>query len=80
MIQLRDRTHDFLLRRQKEETASQDYKIRRLAIDFNASLITDVRLAELAVDAIDKYDSKDLEILPYQSYVTSQISIGPQKK
>ena len=75
VIQLRDKTHDFLLRRQKEETASHDYKIRRLATDFNASLITDVRLAELAAEAIDKLNPEDLEIQPYQSYVKTQLSV-----
>ena len=75
VIQLRDKTHDFLLRRQREETASQDYKIRRLATDFNTPLITEIRLAELMAEALDKYDVRDMEVLPYQSYVKSQVQV-----
>jgi carbamoyl-phosphate synthase len=73
VIQLRDKTRDFALRRQTEATAGQDYFVRRFAIDFNTPLITDERLAELLVDAISLYGKGDLEIEPYASYVPKRL-------
>jgi carbamoyl-phosphate synthase len=73
VIQLRDKTKDFVLRRQTESTATQDYYVRRLAIDFNAPLVTEERLAELLVEALLLYSPETLEIKPYQYYVPKQI-------
>eukprot|EP00455_Lapot_gusevi_P057018 TRINITY_DN9593_c0_g1_i2.p1 TRINITY_DN9593_c0_g1~~TRINITY_DN9593_c0_g1_i2.p1 ORF type:complete len:227 (-),score=34.88 TRINITY_DN9593_c0_g1_i2:837-1517(-) len=69
VIQLRDKSRDFVLRHQTEETASQDYYVRRYAVDFNTPLVTEIRLAELLTDALLRYEPKDLEVLPYDAYV-----------
>jgi carbamoyl-phosphate synthase len=73
VIQLRDKTKDFMLRRQTDETASQDYHIRRLAVDYNTPVLTEDRLAELLAEAVNKVPAGSLEITAYQEYVPQAI-------
>ena len=45
------------------------YFIRRRAVDLNIPLITNMQLARAVVEAIEKYDRDDLEILDWKSYL-----------
>ena len=45
-----------------------DYTIRRAAIDFNVSLLTNDRLASAFIQAFCNRDISELEILPWNSY------------
>jgi len=51
---------------QKELT--NDYKIRRAAIDYNIPLITNTKLAELFIHAISLYKEKDLLVKAWSKY------------
>jgi len=45
------------------------YLIRRTAVDLNISLITNVQVARIAVEAIEKYGLDDLKIKAWKDYV-----------
>jgi carbamoyl-phosphate synthase large subunit len=45
------------------------YFIRRRAVDLNIPLVTNMQLARAVVEAIEKYDRDDLEILDWKSYL-----------
>lgn len=51
----------------RQET-TDGYLIRRKAIDLNIPLITNVQVAELMVNALDKYKVEDLKIEPWSTY------------
>ena len=51
-----------------KDELSNDYTIRRSAIDFNIPLITNARLASAFVYAICKYDLNSLEIKSWDKY------------
>nr|BAF95073.1 carbamoyl-phosphate synthetase II [Parabodo caudatus] len=69
VIQVRDKTRDFYLRRCSQETAPSDYWVRRLAVDFGVALITELEIAKLFAEAFVKYTPSDIEIEPFRSYV-----------
>jgi len=45
-----------------------DYKIRRMAVDFNIPLITNARLAEAYLNASDKFALEDINIVSWKEY------------
>jgi carbamoyl-phosphate synthase large subunit/carbamoyl-phosphate synthase small subunit len=69
VIQLRDKSKDFLLRRVTQATAPPSYWVRRLAVDFATPLITEDTIARLFCEAFVKYTPADLEIESFRSYV-----------
>lgn len=50
------------------EELENDYLIRRMAVDFGVSLITDLQVAMQMVDALEFYKNNKLEILPWDEY------------
>lgn len=68
VIQLREKKNDFMLRRCTRETASPDYWVRRLAIDYNHSLFTEPNVVRMFCESMDLSVS-DIEIEPFQHYV-----------
>lgn len=52
------------------EAVTEGYLIRRKAIDHNIPLITNVQLAKLFVEAVTRYQLKDLKIEPWTRYVS----------
>ncbi|MDH3250789.1 MAG: carbamoyl-phosphate synthase (glutamine-hydrolyzing) large subunit, partial [Acidimicrobiia bacterium] len=54
----------------EHEELSNDYLIRRKAVDFNISLFTNIQAAALFVDSLDKFGSaEDLPAKPWSEYV-----------
>ncbi|MDP4008159.1 MAG: carbamoyl-phosphate synthase (glutamine-hydrolyzing) large subunit [Candidatus Peregrinibacteria bacterium] len=51
-----------------KEEITDGYKIRRTAIDLNIPLITNLQVASVLVDSIEKYDLKDLKIKSWDEY------------
>lgn len=51
-----------------EEELTNDYMIRRAAIDFNIPLITNIQLAKALCEAITKYNIDNLEIKSWDEY------------
>ena len=45
------------------------YTIRRFTIDNNIPLTTDIKVAKLMVDALERYGIDDLPIEPWSNYV-----------
>nr|AGT02703.1 glutamine-hydrolysing carbamoyl-phosphate synthase [Strigomonas galati] len=68
VIQIRDKKKDFLLRRCTRETATPDYWIRRLAVDFNIPLLTEPNIVKMYCESADIPESS-IEIEPFRSYV-----------
>jgi carbamoyl-phosphate synthase len=68
VIQIRDKANDFMLRRMKQSEAPQDYWIRRLSVDFAASVITEIEIAKLFCEAFSKYTAETVEIEPHSHY------------
>ncbi|RNF01675.1 CAD protein isoform X4 [Trypanosoma conorhini] len=68
VIQLRDKRQDFMLRRCTMETATPDYWIRRLAVDYNHSLLTEPNLVRMFCDSLD-ISPNEIEIEPFRHYV-----------
>jgi len=67
-----NRDVDFLINIPKSyshEEITDGYKMRRRAIDLNIPLVTNVQVAKLVVETIQKYDLKDLAIEPWKAYV-----------
>jgi carbamoyl-phosphate synthase large subunit len=54
---------------QKREL-SNDYLIRRTAVDHDVPLITNLRLAHLIITAMERYSEEDLLARPWRSYVS----------
>jgi carbamoyl-phosphate synthase large subunit len=52
----------------ENEDLNNDYSIRRAAVDFNVSLITNARLASAFVFAISRYKPEDLSIKSWGEY------------
>ena len=50
------------------EELTMGYKLRRLAIDYNIPLITNLQLAKLMVDTLARYGADDLKIEPWRKY------------
>jgi carbamoyl-phosphate synthase large subunit len=55
----------------RESELTNGYLIRRHAVDFGVPLITNLQLANLLVDAIDRFPADQLECRPWESYVTA---------
>ncbi|MBW2260381.1 MAG: carbamoyl-phosphate synthase (glutamine-hydrolyzing) large subunit [Deltaproteobacteria bacterium] len=53
---------------QKREIRN-DYLIRRTAVDHDVPLITNLRLADLIIAALDRLSEEDLKIKPWRSYL-----------
>ena len=52
-----------------ETTKSEDhYIIRRLAIDYNVPLVTNIQVAELLIEALAAYKLDDLEVKSWDEY------------
>jgi len=47
---------------------TNDYKIRRMAIDYNIPLITNVQIAKLFIRSISMYKEKDLLVKSWREY------------
>jgi carbamoyl-phosphate synthase large subunit len=52
----------------EREVIDDDYTIRRLSVDFNVPLITNLQLAVLFFRAIQNKDTKDLLVKPWSDY------------
>ncbi|MBU4349212.1 hypothetical protein KJ599_02700, partial [bacterium] len=52
---------------QKEEL-DNDYLIRRKAVDFNISLITNIKVAKRLVEAWNNTELKDLKVKSWDEY------------
>jgi len=50
------------------EDLTNDYIVRRMAVDFNVPLITDIQLAERFIDAIQRLGRDDLAIKSWDEY------------
>ena len=53
-----------------KDTSQDGYVIRRMTVDFNIPLFTNLQLAHLFIDAISKLDEDSLEIIDWESYVS----------
>ncbi|MBT6068424.1 carbamoyl phosphate synthase large subunit, partial [Candidatus Peregrinibacteria bacterium] len=51
-----------------KEEITDGYKIRRTAIDLNIPLITNLQVAELLIESIEKYSLTDLKIKSWSEY------------
>jgi carbamoyl-phosphate synthase large subunit len=47
---------------------SEDYRIRRAAVDYNVPLITNAQVAKLFVSSISQYKEKDLNVKSWREY------------
>ncbi|MAG91968.1 carbamoyl phosphate synthase large subunit [Candidatus Woesearchaeota archaeon] len=52
----------------EEEELTNDYLIRRKAVDFNIPLLTNAQVAKLFIDSISKKKMEDLEIKSWDGY------------
>ena len=52
----------------EEEEITNDYLIRRKAVDFNIPLLTNAQIAKLFVESISKKKMEDLEIKSWDEY------------
>ncbi|CAJ1020436.1 Carbamoyl-phosphate synthase small chain, CPSase domain/Glutamine amidotransferase class-I/Peptidase C26/Carbamoyl-phosphate synthase L chain, ATP binding domain/ATP-grasp domain/Carbamoyl-phosphate synthetase large chain, oligomerisation domain/D-ala D-ala ligase C-terminus/MGS-like domain/Arginosuccinate synthase, putative [Leishmania lindenbergi] len=68
VIQIRDKKRDFVLRRCTRETASPDYWVRRLAVDYNIPLLTEPSIVKMFCECMDLPPSS-IEIEPFRHYV-----------
>ncbi len=55
-------------RNYSHENNTLGYQIRRVAIDNNISLTTNIQVAKLMVDTLQKYSLDDLKIEPWRNY------------
>lgn len=55
----------------QEEELTNDYMIRRNAVDFAVPLITNLQLAKRFVESICKLDVSDLEIMSWEEYTAA---------
>ena len=51
-----------------KEEITDGYRIRRTAVDLNIPLITNLQVAEVLIDSIEKYGLKDLKIKAWDEY------------
>lgn len=68
---LRNREFDLVInipKNNKEKELKNDYLIRRIAIDFNIPLFTNVKVARQFIDALGYNRSKGLEIKAWEEY------------
>ena len=56
----------------QEEELTNDYIIRRLAVDFGIPLITNIQLAQRFVEAISRKKVEDLEIKSWSDYLLQE--------
>ena len=52
----------------EEEELTNDYHIRRKAVDFNIPLLTNAQITKLSVESIHKKKMEDLEIKSWDEY------------
>ncbi|MBR9699871.1 carbamoyl-phosphate synthase (glutamine-hydrolyzing) large subunit [Candidatus Woesearchaeota archaeon] len=52
----------------EREEVTNDYYIRRTAVDYNTPLITNTQVAKLFIQAISQYQEKDLLVKPWSAY------------
>ncbi|MDR2521307.1 MAG: carbamoyl-phosphate synthase (glutamine-hydrolyzing) large subunit [Spirochaetaceae bacterium] len=53
----------------EEKELKNDFLIRRLAVDFDVPLITNIKVAQAFIDALEYYKDKGLEIKAWEEYV-----------
>ncbi|KAH8607295.1 Carbamoyl phosphate synthetase large chain oligomerization domain [Trypanosoma vivax] len=68
VIQLRDKRNDFVLRRCTRENAPADYWVRRIAVDYNVPILTEVNVVKLFCESLGVMYS-GIEIEPFRHYV-----------
>ena len=68
VIQIRDKKKDFVLRRCTRATASPDYWVRRLAVDYSIPLLTEPNIVKLFCECMDLSPAA-IEIEPFRHYV-----------
>lgn len=51
------------------EEITDGYLLRRKAIDYNVPLLTNIQVAEVIVEALERYSQEDLKIKPWQEYI-----------
>ena len=56
-------------RNYSHEEMTMGYSIRRLTIDHNIPLATNLQVAKLMVDTLERYKLEDLVIEPWSTYV-----------
>jgi carbamoyl-phosphate synthase large subunit len=54
----------------KKRELKNDYLIRRVAVDHNVPLLTNIKVARLVIAALDRYREEDLRIKPWRGYVS----------
>ena len=59
----------------QEEELTNDYIIRRLAVDFGIPLITNIQLAQRFVEALSRKQITDLEIKSWSDYETESFDL-----
>ena len=68
---IKDKGIDFVINVPKnytEEELTNDYLIRRAAVDYNVPLITNIKLAKLFIASIARYKIDDLKIMSWDEY------------
>ena len=68
---IKDKVIDFVINVPKnytEEELTNDYLIRRAAVDYNVPLITNIKLAKLFIASIARYKIDDLKIMSWDEY------------
>lgn len=71
MTYLKERKIDLVINIPKsyeEEELTNDYLIRRMAVDYNIPLLTNEQNTKLFVESISKLKMKDLEIKDWEKY------------
>nr|AGT02526.1 glutamine-hydrolysing carbamoyl-phosphate synthase [Herpetomonas muscarum] len=68
VIQIRDKKRDFMLRRCTRETATPDYWIRRLTVDYNIPLLTEPNIVRHFCESFELPESQ-IEIESFRHYV-----------
>ena len=49
-------------------TSQEGYLLRRLAVDLEISLLTDIRLTKASIQALSSHEEKDIMIKSWQDY------------
>ena len=76
---LRERKLDLVVnipKNYQEEELTNDYIIRREAVNFGIPLITNIQLAQRFVDSIFRKDLRDLEIKSWSEYTAENRQLG----
>jgi hypothetical protein len=69
--ELRRRELDLIInipKDKREKELKNNYLIRRMAVDFDIPLITNIKIARQFVDAIAQYRARGLEIKAWEEY------------